>query len=203
MSVNLTKPFQGREYTPVHLIDEEESNQQRSVLTTASEKLPSYTPEHIAYEPAAPECGTDIKVSVIHAENAPAVVAKPDLNICMTELLEGIENADADTREKFMNEFLKDAKKKKRSMKRHEFAPSEDIVKISLIGLGFAAFALLGNFLPTILESLINESEVGIEPFSTLIEMANCLRPFVMLAGSLGALTTYLCLFHKILFPFD
>ena len=53
MAVNLTKPFQGREYTPTHLMDEEESIQ-RSVLTTASEKLPSYTPEHIAYEPAAP-----------------------------------------------------------------------------------------------------------------------------------------------------
>ena len=35
MSVNLTKPFQGREYTPVHLMDEEESIQ-RSSLTTAA-----------------------------------------------------------------------------------------------------------------------------------------------------------------------
>ncbi len=40
MAVNLTKPFQGREYTPTHLMDEEESIQ-RSVLTTASEKLPN------------------------------------------------------------------------------------------------------------------------------------------------------------------
>lgn len=79
MAVNLTKPFQGREYTPTHLMDEEESIQ-RSVLTTASEKLPSYTPEHIAYEPAEPERGTDIKVSVIHAENAPVEVKKVDLN---------------------------------------------------------------------------------------------------------------------------
>ena len=202
MSVNLTKPFQGREYTPVHLMDEEDSIQRNS-LTASFEKLPSYTPEHIAYEPPAPNQAADIDLAVVHAENAPAVVAKPDLNICMTELLEGIENADADTREKFMNEFLKAAKKKKKSMKRHEFAPSEDIVKISLIGLGFAAFALLGYFFPTIIESLISESEVGIEPFSTLIEMANYLRPFVMLAGSLGALTTYFCLFRRILFPFD
>ena len=168
MSVNLTKPFQGREYTPVHLMDEEDSIQ-RSSLTASSEKLPSYTPEHIAYEPPAPNQAADIDVAVVHAENAPAVVAKPDLNICMTELLEGIENADADTREKFMNEFLKAAKKKKRSMKRHAFAPSKDIVYIFLIGLGFAAFATLGNFLPTIIESLTNESEVGIELYSTLI----------------------------------
>ena len=122
MAVNLTKPFQGREYTPTHLMDEEESIQ-RSVLTTASEKLPSYTPEHIAYEPAAPECGTDIKVSVIHAENAPVKVKKVDLNTCMAELLDGIENADADTQERFMGAFLKAAKKKKKSMKKHEFAP--------------------------------------------------------------------------------
>ena len=184
MAVNLTKPFQGREYTPVHLMDEEDSIQ-RSSLTASSEKLPSYTPEHIAYEPPAPNQAADIDVAVVHAENAPAVVAKPDLNICMTELLEGIENADADTREKFMNEFLKAAKKKKRSMKRHEFAPSKDIVYIFLIGLGFAAFATLGNFLPTIIESLTNESEVGIELYSTLIEIANYLRPVAFLVGSL------------------
>ena len=202
MSVNLTKPFQGREYTPTHLMDEEESIQ-RSSLTASSEKLPSYTPEHIAYEPPAPNQAADIDVAVVHAENAPAVVAKPDLNICMTELLEGIENADADTREKFMNEFLKAAKKKKRSMKRHEFAPSKDIVHIFLIWLGFAAFATLGNFLPTIIESLTNESEVGIELYSTLIEIANHLRPVAILVGSFGTLTTYFCLFRKILFPFN
>ena len=202
MAVNLTKPFQGREYTPVHLMDEEDSIQ-RSSLTASSEKLPSYTPEHIAYEPPAPNQAADIAVAVVHAENAPAVVAKPDLNICMTELLEGIENADADTREKFMNEFLKAAKKKKRSMKRHEFAPSKDIVYIFLIGLGFAAFATLGDFLPTIIELLTNESEVGIELYSTLIEIANYLRPVAFLVGSFGTLTTYFYLFRKILFPFN
>ena len=202
MAVNLTKPFQGREYTPVHLMDEEDSIQ-RSSLTASSEKLPSYTPEHIAYEPPAPNQAADIDVAVVHAENAPAVVAKPDLNICMTELLEGIENADADTREKFINEFLKAAKQKKRAMKRHEFAPSKDIVYICLIGLGFAAFATLGNFLPTIIESLTNESEVGIELYSTLIEIANYLRPVAFLVGSFGTLTTYFYLFRKILFPFN
>ena len=115
MAVNLTKPFQGREYTPVHLMDEEESIQRSSLTTDAPDKLPSYTPEHIAYEPDAPEQGADIDVSVVHIENVPAVVEKPDLNVYMNELLEGIENADADTREKFMNEFLKAAKMKKTS----------------------------------------------------------------------------------------
>ena len=120
MAVNLTKPFRGREYTPVHLMDEEESIQRSSLTTTAApNKLPSYTPEHIAYEPDAPEQSADIDVSVVHAENAPAVVEKPDLNVYMNELLEGIENADADTREKFMNEFLKAAKMKKKSIKKH------------------------------------------------------------------------------------
>ena len=202
MAVNLTKPFQGREYTPVHLMDEEESIQRSSLTTAAPDKLPSYTPEHIAYEPDAPEQGADIDVSVVHAENAPAVVEKPDLNICMTELLEGIENADADTREKFMNEFLKAAKKKKRSMKHHAFEFSEDIVQISLIGLGFAAFALLGNFLPIIIESLINESEVGIEPFSTLIQIATFLRPFALITGALGIALSTFCIIREILFPF-
>ena len=36
MAVNLTKPFRGREYTPVHLMDEEESIQRSSLTTTAA-----------------------------------------------------------------------------------------------------------------------------------------------------------------------
>lgn len=160
MAVNLTKPFQGREYTPTHLMDEEESIH-RSVLTTASEKLPSYTPEHIAYEPAAPERGTDIKVSVIHAENAPVEVKKVDLNTCMVELLDGIENADADTQEKFMGAFLKAAKKKKKSMKKHEFAPSismDALISISKIILCCTLICLLLFFYPKIFEFFDNLS---------------------------------------------
>lgn len=168
MAVNLTKPFQGREYTPTHLMDEEESIQ-RSVLTTASEKLPSYTPEHIAYEPAAPERGTDIKVSVIHAENAPAELKKVDLNTCMAELLDGIENADADTQERFMGAFLKAAKKKKKSMKKHEFAPSISIDALLSIGkiiflLSILCFLLI--IFPTIFEMVDNLSS---EMFKALL----------------------------------
>lgn len=168
MAVNLTKLFQGREYTPTHLMDEEESIQ-RSVLTTASEKLPSYTPEHIAYEPAAPECGTDIKVSVIHAENAPVKVKKVDLNTCMAELLDGIENADADTQERFMGAFLKAAKKKKKSMKKHEFAPSISIDALLSIGkiiflLSILCFLLI--IFPTIFEMVDNLSS---EMFKALL----------------------------------
>lgn len=168
MAVNLTKPFQGREYTPTHLMDEEESIQ-RSVLTTASEKLPSYTPEHIAYEPAAPERGTDIKVSVIHAENAPAELKKVDLNTCMAELLDGIENADADTQERFMGAFLKAAKKKKKFMKKHEFAPSISIDALLSIGkiiflLSILCFLLI--IFPTIFEMVDNLSS---EMFKALL----------------------------------
>ena len=206
MSVNLTKPFQGREYTPVHLMDEEDSIQ-RSSLTASSEKLPSYTPEHIAYEPPAPNQAADIDVAVVHAENAPAVVAKPDLNICMTELLEGIENADADTREKFMNEFLKAAKKKKKSMKKHETALSEETVHICLTGLAFAVFVLIGFFFPTIIESIssiLNESETEAisESISVLLELANHIRPLVISIGFLGMLVSSFRVIHKILFPF-
>lgn len=169
MAVNLTKPFQGREYTPTHLMDEEESIQ-RSVLTTASEKLPSYTPEHIAYEPAAPERGTDIKVSVIHAENAPAELKKVVLNTCMAELLDGIENADADTQERFMGAFLKAAKKKKKSMKKYEFAPliSMDafIYNISKIILCCSFICLLLFFYPKLVEFVGNLSS---EIFKTLL----------------------------------
>lgn len=168
MAVNLTKPFQGREYTPTHLMDEEESIQ-RSVLTTASEKLPSYTPEHIAYEPAAPERGTDIKVSAIHAENAPVEVKKVDLNTCMAELLDGIENADDDTQERFMGAFLKAAKKKKKSMKKHEFAPSISIDALLSIGkiiilLSILCFLLI--IFPTIFEMVDNLSS---EMFKALL----------------------------------
>lgn len=204
MAVNLTKPFRGREYTPVHLMDEEESIQRSSLTTTAApDKLPSYTPEHIAYEPAAPEQGADIDVSVVHAENAPAVVEKPDLNVYMNELLEGIENADADTREKFMNEFLKAAKKKKKSMKKNETSPFEETVHICLTGLAFSVFVLIGFFFPTIIESIssiLNESET--EAISVLLELANHIRPLIISIGFIGMLVSSFRVFRKILFPF-
>lgn len=204
MAVNLTKPFRGREYTPVHLMDEEESIQRSSLTTTAApDKLPSYTPEHIAYEPAAPEQGADIDVSVVHAENAPAVVEKPDLNVYMNELLEGIENADADTREKFMNEFLKAAKMKKKSMKKNETSPFEETIHICLTGLAFSVFVLIGFFFPTIIESIssiLNESET--EAISVLLELANRIRPLIISIGFIGMLVSSFRVFRKILFPF-
>ncbi len=204
MAVNLTKPFRGREYTPVHLMDEEESIQRSSLTTTAApDKLPSYTPEHIAYEPAAPEQGADIDVSVVHAENAPAVVEKPDLNVYMNELLEGIENADADTREKFMNEFLKAAKMKKKSMKKNETSPFEETIHICLTGLAFSVFVLIGFFFPTIIESIssiLNESET--EAISVLLELANHIRPLIISIGFIGMLVSSFRVFRKILFPF-
>ena len=188
MSVNLTKPFQGREYTPVHLMDEEESIQRSSLTTAAPDKLPSYTPEHIAYEPDAPDQGADIDVSVVHAENAPAVVEKPDLNV-------------------YMNEFLKAAKKKKKSMKKHETALSEETVHICLTGLAFAVFVLIGFFFPTIIESIssiLNESETEAisESISVLLELANHIRPLVISIGFLGMLVSSFRVIHKILFPF-
>ena len=204
MAVNLTKPFRGREYTPVHLMDEEESIQRSSLTTTAApNKLPSYTPEHIAYEPDAPEQSADIDVSVVHAENAPAVVEKPDLNVYMNELLEGIENADADTREKFMNEFLKAAKMKKKSMKKNETSPFEETIHICLTGLAFSVFVLIGFFFPTIIESIssiLNESET--EAISVLLELANHIRPLIISIGFIGMLVSSFRVFRKILFPF-
>lgn len=204
MAVNLTKPFRGREYTPVHLMDEEESIQRSSLTTTAApNKLPSYTPEHIAYEPDAPEQSADIDVSAVHAENAPAVVEKPDLNVYMNELLEGIENADADTREKFMNEFLKAAKMKKKSMKKNETSPFEETIHICLTGLAFSVFVLIGFFFPTIIESIssiLNESET--EAISVLLELANHIRPLIISIGFIGMLVSSFRVFRKILFPF-
>ena len=171
--------------------------------TAAPDKLPSYTPEHIAYEPAAPEQGADIDVSVVHAENAPAVVEKPDLNVYMNELLEGIENADADTREKFMNEFLKAAKMKKKSMKKNETSPFEETIHICLTGLAFSVFVLIGFFFPTIIESIssiLNESET--EAISVLLELANHIRPLIISIGFIGMLVSSFRVFRKILFPF-
>ena len=192
MAVNLTKPFRGREYTPVHLMDEEESIQRSSLTTAAPDKLPSYTPEHIAYEPDAPGQGADIDVSVVHTENVPAVVEKPDLNVYMNELLEGIENADADTREKFMNEFLKAAKMKKKSMKKHGNELLDERVHACLIGLVFTIIESIG--------SILNESET--EAISVLLEFANHIRPLIIFTGFLGMLASSVRLIHKTLFPF-
>ena len=156
--------------------------------------------EHIAYEPDAPEQSADIDVSVVHAENAPAVVEKPGLNVYMNELLEGIENADADTREKFMNEFLKAAKKKKKSMKKHETALSVETVHACLSGLVFVVILLFGSFYPTIIELTIGPiPETG--AVSEIFELANFLRPVALLTGALGIALSTFRLIRKILFP--
>lgn len=144
--------------------------------------------------------GADIDVSVVHAENAPAVVEKPDLNVYMNELLEGIENADADTREKFMNEFLKAAKKKKKSMKKHETALSVETVHACLSGLVFVVILLFGSFYPTIIELTIGPiPETG--AVSEIFELANFLRPVALLTGALGIALSTFRLIRKILFP--
>lgn len=121
----------------------------------------------------------------------------------MNELLEGIENADADTREKFMNEFLKAAKKKKKSMKKNETSPFEETVHICLTGLAFSVFVLIGFFFPTIIESIssiLNESET--EAISVLLELANHIRPLIISIGFIGMLVSSFRVFRKILFPF-
>ena len=119
----------------------------------------------------------------------------------MNELLEGIENADADTREKFMNEFLKAAKKKKKSMKKHETALSVETVHACLSGLVFVVILLFGSFYPTIIELTIGPiPETG--AVSEIFELANFLRPVALLTGALGIALSTFRLIHKTLFPF-
>lgn len=87
----------------------------------------------------------------------------------MAELLDGIENADDDTQERFMGAFLKAAKKKKKSMKKHEFAPSISIDALLSIGkiiflLSILCFLLI--IFPTIFEMVDNLSS---EMFKALL----------------------------------
>lgn len=172
MAVNLTKPFRGREYTPVHLMDEEESIQRSSL--TAAPKLPSCTPEHIAHESAAPEQSADIDVSVAHNENFPAVVESPDLNACVNEPTEETENADNDTPKVLM---------------------SRGVDRCFFFGLAFVVLAIVLYFFPKIIEILAkmvgesNQSEVeaAVSHFMGLtMEAANTMRPYGMFVGILG-----------------
>ena len=102
-----------------------------------------------------------------------------------------------------MNEFLKAAKMKKKSMKKNETSPFEETIHICLTGLAFSVFVLIGFFFPTIIESIssiLNESET--EAISVLLELANHIRPLIISIGFIGMLVSSFRVFRKILFPF-
>lgn len=116
MAVNLTKPFKGVEYTPEHLITEEESISSLTAFAEAEEK--------------------NVDIVVKEVANPPVEVkqAKTDLNICMDELIEKIEAADEDTQQRFIKDFFKAAKKKRRAIKKEQ-SQSYEFVRILLQAL--------------------------------------------------------------------
>lgn len=75
----------------------------------------------------------NIDIVVKEVANPPVEVkqAKTDLNICMDELIEKIEAADEDTQQRFIKDFFKVAKKKRRAIKKEQ-SQSYEFVKTLL-----------------------------------------------------------------------
>lgn len=167
MAVNLTKPPRIREYTPVHLIDEEESIMRNSR--------------------GVPARSIEVSVVCTGTENLPAVAQKNELGACMDTLLEGIESADDGTQEKFIK-FLKAAKKKKKTICKNKsvivletFFPAI-FMEITAIGI-----ILLGFFLPQIVEQVISRlPSTYADAVAPILESMTALRPVCYIGGSLG-----------------
>ena len=172
MAVNLTKPPRMREYTPVHLIDEEESIMRNSR--------------------GVPARSIEVPVVCTGTENLPAVAQKNELGAGMDTLLEGIESADDDTREKFMNEFLRAANKKRRKFSKRNFACFADsFMPLIFGGILSIALLLLGLFLPSIATQVISQQPtMDADTTSYILEIVKTTQIFFLMvsAGTMLAL---------------
>ncbi len=184
MAVNLTKPPRMREYTPVHLMDEEESIRRNS----RGVDVPSNAIEVVVH--------TDV-------ENAPpAVVQKNDLDlsVCMDTLLNGIETADDNTQKRFANEFLKAAKKKKKALSRQKNTMFVEYILPALFRTTFSCGAMaLGIFLPQIVEWSVSWLPPTYADETTwLLGVVTAIQPIFMLLGFMGGVTFFIGLLHRI-----
>lgn len=182
MAVNLTKPSVLREYTPVHLCDEED---------TIPKVRPSITPEQIAQEPAAPEVQEIFpSVKVASVQNVPIVQGKPDLQMCMDELMQGISTADEATQQRFVTEFMQQAKQE---CKQIQIARRKTSTTYQLLHL--AGSDIIPGVLCSVL-SLVSQSFFGdfVERATALGDTAAAAR-LELLSGAATIVLTLLAMF--------
>lgn len=101
MAVNLTKPTEMREYTPVHILDEEDTMPKSSLETIE----------------ATPEASLHIEVVPETQSKGTATVSDNQFAEAMTTMLTQIENADVQTQEEYYKELKSAVKKTKDQIK--------------------------------------------------------------------------------------
>lgn len=175
---SLTKPSVMREYTPVHLIDEEES-----ILRNSRD---------------VPERAIEVSVVRTAAENAPVMVRGNDLCICMDTLLDAIESADEGTQKKFANEFLKAAKKIRKALFRKKNALFVEVF-LPAFRRGIVAIAGLSafKFFPSIVEQ--TAMWLPTDEKASLLELVTTMRPLFTTLGGICALLFGLSLMGQVL----
>lgn len=138
--ISLTKEVSPiREYAPEHIAYEQDS----------SKAIKSVTPEHIELEVKSKgNIDTDdVNVSVVHVKNAPATINEVDINNCMNIVVDNIERADNIVQEKFINDFYKQVKRKRKVIKKQNRKELETTGKIALACLGLGVFICVLTFL--------------------------------------------------------
>lgn len=139
--ISLTKEVSPiREYAPEHIAYEQDS----------PKAIKSVMPEHIKLE-AMTEGNTgtntdDVNVSVVHVDNTPATVNEIDINNCMNIVVDNIERADNIVQEKFINDFYRQVKRKRRAIKKQNRKELETTGKIALALLGLGILVGVSTF---------------------------------------------------------
>lgn len=142
MAVSLQKQFTGREYTPVHLMDEAESIQQ----------LQSQRNGYHRPQVGRKALAEDIRPSIQVVESKQLPTPITNTRQCMSQILEDIAQAAPGDQEYFISKFYKEVKAARKSLKKQKAS----ILPRGLIqsSLYFLLSCLGFLFAPDILEAV-------------------------------------------------
>lgn len=175
MAVSLTKPTKMPEYTPEHIISEEESVPFRQR---------EYTPKHfISEEESIQTLQTNEQAVQIEVKPTEQPLAVRDAEVCMSDLMKAIDLTDTEIQEQFITTFYKDIKSKRKLLKKHLKFKAKGYLfdwKHLLLNSVVAVITVLGViFLPELLLQGIwaLAGDGSAEGAQVLGELINLLKP--------------------------
>lgn len=182
----------------------------RISLTKEVPPIREYAPEHIAYEQDSPKVikgvtperikleatsegnidTDDANVSVVHVENTLTTINEIDVNNCMNIVVDNIERVGNIVQEKFINDFYRQVKRKRRVIKKQNRRELETTGKIALallglgvlVGVSTFSLALLGD---AMIAEVAEESKEAITELITKVAILGVVATGMALVASL------------------
>lgn len=166
MAVNLTKPFKGREFTPIHLIDEE-----TSIATTSQ-----------------------VSSQEIFSAKTSTSTTSTSISKCMNEIIEGIQDANRATKDKFIGEFYKEVRAQRKLIKADKVCKELPWI---IVGVMSIITIIIGLALPLIFDGVIS---IMSNPSEEEVNFIHCavavIQPWAVLAGILWTIVSGLMIYR-------